>query len=273
MTETELLFPILQFVALVAPAIAILMQLLENAGESDSPAFRFLEVAIVIIVAGAGIILGQLLILIEDSTTQIGVFLIFSSLILLAAGIAWRALPFTDNLELSVNSVGDLIYYTKEIIGRLVALSITLLPAVGYYLYFEQFTLNYLEMGSVTELNLVDTHILFSVVAFIIGFRFLLYLLNVGYLTNYTISDAIKESLASTIAGYVVVVIFLAPAFILAHVLINFPSGIVDINRSRTFLTLVYFWMAIVILAVYGIELWAEKEDYSRFAEDDDEEN
>lgn len=43
MPESELLFSLLRFVALVAPAMAILMQVIEQSNESSSAPFRFLE--------------------------------------------------------------------------------------------------------------------------------------------------------------------------------------------------------------------------------------
>lgn len=269
MPDEEILFSILQFVALVAPAMAILMQLLENSDEAESPAFRFLEIGMLTIIFGGSIILVQILLQLENIATQFGVILIFTSLIALAGGIAWRAIPATDDISLSVSSLNDLYHLSKQIVGRLFALIIPLIPAVAFFVYFEQFSTVYLQAGYLREIEIVDIHATITVVALFISLRFILYLINVGYLTRYSIGAMFYESVISVIAGYSVVIAFLSIPFLIIHVLINIPVGI---NLDNPIFSIAYLWVALILIVIYSIDMLAENEDFSRIAADDEDE-
>lgn len=90
-----MLLALLRFVALVAPAVAILMQVVSNreSGEGLSVEFELLQIALSLIVLGGLIIGYQFILTVENTLTFVGILSIFVSLPFLAVAIWWRNLP------------------------------------------------------------------------------------------------------------------------------------------------------------------------------------
>jgi len=272
MADQELLFSLLRFVALVTPAMAIFLQLLASTGETDSPVFRAIEFAIFGSVVGAGIILLQLLGQIEDSITQIGTLFIFGSLLFLAAGVGWRVIPFTDNISVSATSPRDAFTIAIKLVGLVIVFTIPFVPPL--LLFFADINrLNeLLNFGFIQTTDILTPKLFFIIVFTVAAARFDLYLADVGYISEYTLNEAFEESVGATIAGHLVTLLFIAPTFISAYILTFLLDYILNIDGSYWFFSVAYLWTNLLIVIIFFIDLWGEKEAENRLAADDPEE-
>jgi len=266
MADTDILFPILQFTALVAPAMAILMQVLAGEDEAESPAFRFLEVGVLAILFGGLLILIQLLGEVNNYITQFSVILIMGSLLASAAGVGWRAIPYTKDTGASVSSFSDLTKFSSLLIGRIVGLSIPFIPATIYFYYGKSISQEYLLLGlSNSEWN-TNIHLATTLWFLFIAVRVIIYLANVGYLTQYSNKDILQESIGSTLGGYGASLILASPPFIIAEIVEYIP---ILIEKENTIFLISYLWAILVTGAIFSIDIMAEKEGEKRIAEDD----
>jgi len=268
MVNVETLFSILRFVALVAPAMAIFMQVLNDSGEEDSAAFRFLEMGLVLVTLGGSIILIQILRMINNVTTQFAIVLIFTSLIALAGGVAWKAIPATDTISVSVNSVRDIPHIVVEMIVRLVAFSLVFSSPLLVYEFGEGLTRSYFVVGGFKAIGEFGIHFLMVVVFTIMSFRLLIYLISVGYLTGYSARELLNESTTATIAGHLILILIISVPFILAHLSVALLSRFIDVTVNHPIFSFSYMWIFVSLIAIFSIDLWAEEEDYPRLATD-----
>lgn len=261
MADQELLFSILRFVALVSPAVAIFMQLLQSSGEDESPAFTFLEGGFVFIFLGALIIMGQLWTTVQDWVTKLGITLVFGSLILIAAGIVWRAVPFTEDISISVNSLSDIWELTKVVIGRIVAFSLPLVLLSNLWFYSRPLIDQYLYVGPIwLYVDILPSELMTLFVLFII-IRLDIYLLNTGYLSDHTALEAIKESFMATFAMLIVLLVILIPTFALPYLLVFLSGYLYPISLTHVINVLPYIWASIVVVIIFPTELWGEDGD------------
>lgn len=265
MVDEKVLFPILQFVALVAPAMAIFMQVLDPSGEGDSAAFRFLEVGLFLVTLGGSVILIQLLVQIGNTTTQFAIFMIFSSLIALAGGVAWKAIPITDEISVSVSTVGEFLHLLVQSVLRAVGFLLAFVPPIVVYLYGQGIT-SYLAVGGFSGVGGISVHILAVVVFLLMSIRISIYLISVGYINNYSVKELFIESAEATISGHAVLILLASIPFILSYIIVLILGPIVDLTVGHSIFGLSYTWTGICLMALYSIDLWAEEEDHLRLA-------
>lgn len=88
MTNTQILLSFLQFIALVIPAIVILMRLENDTRSTHSPSYNILEGALFLSLLGGLIIGAQLYLSISSTVVQIGVIPLLLSLCFVGLGIS-----------------------------------------------------------------------------------------------------------------------------------------------------------------------------------------
>lgn len=267
MPNHELLFSLLRFVALVAPAIAILMQVLQERDSSSTASLRFLEICLLLMVGGGLVIMSQFFRIIGDSTTYFGSVLIFGSLLFLALAIAWDVIPATRGMDLSVSSLTDFLNLTMKAGGKFVGFSIPILAVLGIY-YFESGLFNsYLNIGPIREFAEISPAMFFLAVASLIAIRVDFYLINVGYIQKYTFYETLQESVQATLLLYMVVSAFLLPPFLAFYLIVNINSFGVPIKPPHELFAIPYLWTLVIVLVMFAADFWAEEEDGDRLAE------
>lgn len=192
MAETELLLSMLQFVALVAPAIAILMRVVKGLQEDiDSigvpTEFRILQWAMFLMVIGGMLIGFRLLQMVNDPIIFWGIILVFGALPFLAvalwlnnARISWETSStddfgdFIKHRGLEFSSIGIPTF----IVGGLY---------LGSSLFFSYFLALYLNLGYIQDLQYITPTTFFGAVLSILFLKNLQILYDNGLLpgTNY----------------------------------------------------------------------------------------
>lgn len=267
MENTDSLFSLLRFVALAVPAVAILMQVIQQNDETSSAPLRFLEISFLFMVFGGIVIMTQLLDSIGDNVVYLGTLLIFGSLIFLGSAIAWHAIPATRDLELSISSMKSFKNFSTIVVGRLIAFSIPFMfMAIIYYLIADFVNRN-LSIGLISEIDQLDPSIFYGIILLLIAIRTVLYLLNVGYLEKYSTSDVAKESFQASLLMNIVIPVFIIPVVVVLYVIVNLPSFGLGLNVPDSIFVSSYIWTMFVVLSIYATEFWAEKEDEERLVE------
>lgn len=267
MQDTELLFSFLRFVALVAPAIAILMQVVSNSEDSSPVSFRFLETGFFILILGGIVIFYQLLLTIDGFVTYAGSLLIFLSLGLVALAIAWNSYSVTRNLQVSIHSIKNLKDVTIIGVGKGLSFSIPFL--VFYMVYHILTNIIHIQLNIKPEDSTLffEPFLFYGVVMLIVSLRMALYLANVGYIENYSIKETFYASFVGTFAMFGAVAVFIVPVIVFTHLIMSVEILGLDLSSFGGIRYIHYFWSAIVVVAVLAVDIWAEKEDGERLIE------
>jgi hypothetical protein len=195
--------------------------------------------------------------------------MIFSSLIALAGGVAWKAIPITDEISVSVGSVSELVHLVVQSVLRAVGFSLAFIPPVVVYMYGKEITRSYLKVGGFSGVGTINIHILTVVVFSLMSVRIWIYLISVGYINQYTLNDLYKEVTLATFAGHIVLIILASIPFIISHVAVIILANVTDLTTNHPIFFIAYMWTVICLIGLYSIDLWAEKEDHPRLAEDE----
>jgi hypothetical protein len=266
MIQQDILFSILRFAALLAPAIAILMQLLEGTDENKSPSFRFLEVSFILIIIGTLVVIYQILVSIESTATQFATALIAGSLIFIAAGIGWRAVPGTENISPNIDTIGDLRKLAKLLIGRPIIFSLPTIVAYLIFILLNESVGTYSNIGYISLTNDISSSDFFAIFLFLIAVRTTVYLINTGHFYKHSFFEGVFEATIGTLLFFLVIAVFVAPAFILAYPVHFVSNLIIDISMSNILFTLPHLWAILIALVMFITEVWGESEDDTRLA-------
>lgn len=270
MPDQELLFSLLQFVALVIPAVAIIIQVLQGSNdESNSGIIRVLELSLLLLFFGGLIIIGQLLYLIEGESVQIGTGLIFSSLIFVSLALIWKSLPL--NIEPSIDSIEDLLSLSKSALEILISFVLPIGAVVFVYFFSNSWVVPILDIGPIHESNIITPSLIFAVILFPIPIRIIFYLINVGYVSNYTGIDTFSESLGATVLFVLIYPLFVLPVYGAAQLIYIVLNYLIAIESTNIIFIFPHLWATFMIFVMFGTNFWGEKEDEERLMADDDD--
>lgn len=266
MIEEEVLLPLLQFVALLAPAIALLMQLMENSDQDNAPALRFLEFALLFSIIGAAIILIRLTAQIQNFYVLMSIYSIFAGLFLLTLGMTWWALPGTENYRISPPSVEDLPSSIIHVSGRIFILILPFTPILLYTAYYQDEIDRYFNHGFIKNIDYIEPSQLFLLFLVLFGIRLTRYLIAVGYLSEYSFKDALYESTIGTISGYTAIILMGLIPFGIVYILDRVFVSVLSLGVSEIGFTLAYCWVTLLAIVMFYADLWGENEDEERLA-------
>lgn len=191
----------------------------------------------------------------------------FFSLIFLALAIAWNAIPATRNLELSVSSMRSLWTLTLKMIGKLAAFIVPFIISYGVLYFSSGFLDAHMNIGPIREVDQVSPSSFYGISLFLISIRISLYLVNVGYITEYALIDTFTESLAATILFHIVFPLFIIPVVILSYSIVYIGNIGAPINPPNYLFIVPYLWTLFMVFILFGTDFWAEKEGEERLAE------
>lgn len=255
MTESDLLFSFLRFVALVAPAIAILMQLLSNNVNQSSFPFRLLEASLISIFMGGLIILYNLSVLIEGIYIQIGSFLIFMSLLFAAAAIGWNATSMSQKFaEVTGTSPGF-----RAVLSQLFYILIALIPAFIIFYLSSFIFIKYIEgivnIGPIRNMDSITPIVAFIAANLLLAVRVSQLLVEKDSIPVRDLEKSFTNSMAYS--GSLVIAFYLVAIFpiIIFRVVLYVPSSYVGFSKESVIFILPYLWAGIVLAAIFAADI------------------
>ncbi|MDG5761693.1 hypothetical protein QA600_20425 [Natronococcus sp. A-GB1] len=269
MPDQELLFSLLQFVALVIPAVAVIIQIIQRSNDSSaSGLIRVLEWGLLLIFIGGLIIIWQLILIVDQIYVQVGIGFIFGSLLFVSLALIWRTAPL--DIEPSVDSFSDLWSLSKSVVGIVGSFSIPFLIVVATFYFSDPWLAPILNIGPVQESEVLTPSLVLAVILFPISIRIVFYLINVGYVTNHSTTDMLSESIAASILFVIIYPSFIIPVFVLAQIIYYAGNYVVEIDSASLIFVFPHLWTAFMILIMFMTDFWGEKEDEGRIMSDDD---
>jgi hypothetical protein len=271
MTGSQMLFPLLQFVALVAPAIAILMQVLEEKDGRTSFALSLLEVALLAMIFGSLILLVELLGTIENTLTVGSVLLINGSLLLAAVAVAWNSLNLSEKFSGTTGtspSFRTVAVQTVEI-GLVLSL-VVLINIIGLFVFAEYLPW-LVNVGPIYSNEIIDPTLYYSVIFVFLILRVVVYLANVGKIPVTDLQDSVSES-----SGYALSFVILFPILgfgqlALFQVLLYNPW--VNVARGHDVFILPHLWALFVLVALFAGNMDDEEDDENQNGESSENES
>jgi predicted anti-sigma-YlaC factor YlaD len=251
--ERDFLLALLRFVALISPAIVILMQVVSSVdhdNEIEIGPIKFDELDVLksslgLILAGGTLIGIKLLSIMSDPVVMIAVILIFSALPA-SAFAAW--LFRKEDAFSGQGSIKDVIFSMK-----IVRLAVgTIIPAAIYYIALkeaESWLNQKMSIGLMTEGNLTPTIIL--------GIALVLTLLK-GIYTAYRrglLFDSDLEEFVSVVGNYSILLPFAMSVFLMPvwGVLIA-VAVFTPVERSQAIFNIILLWVILIYWAIMAHE-------------------
>lgn len=250
MNEQRLLLSLLQFVALIAPAIAILMQVivaLHDEGNSEQSLYevRLIQWSLILVLLG-GIIIGvELFNFITNTIVKIGIILIFGSLPFLAISIWLANTRYLWRKESDLN-------FIEHIFNRIISIgSISVSTIFSGFVLFISFSLtqgimiNYLNYGYFYENNLI--RIFFIIQFIVILILVILTLWGNNALPSTNLKKVVNNTFICFFTIYSFYLLFVVPVYIIVFLIVF----IFEINKSNLFLNIPHIWSILIILILY----------------------
>jgi len=261
MVNQNILFPLLQFVALVAPAIAVILQLLEDRGDSDEFAFKLLEGALVAILFGTVLLLLELIQSLDSTVVIIGSSLVFLSLLLTSIAIGWETTSLSDSFaEATGNSPS---YLTVSY--QLIKLSVVVTPSViifgaTWYL-FDQFLSNLFNLGPIREIEAITPSIFFLICLATLFIRSLIYFVDTGKIPVKDLNNQVGDALGNVFAIILVFLLMSTIPYLIFFPLTILKLSVLPISPSSPIFILSYIWVVLVVVILFASNFGEEKDD------------
>lgn len=261
------LLSILQFVALIIPAFAILMQIVTSIDIDEDievyslkiDEFKIFQYSLISVIGGGALILYRLLSYIENSSVIIGVILIFGSLPMTVLGI-WilsgrrsfegsSSDSLSDHLQASLGS-------TLRTLSSIVFVSIP--PSFAIYLS-SIYSNEYLSFGIFQNGWILTTHQFLSI-------GFLICIIK-GVLTLNAGDTEIERTGGGQIGyefgvGLLLVflyLVFTAPLYLASIGLLYVPENIFHIGKAHPVFNIPYIWSTVVYYALLVFDFEPEE--------------
>ena len=269
MPNEDTLLSILSFAALVAPAIAVVMQVLENRGEQGSFQFTLLEVGLVTILSGTLILMIQLINKMENLLTILGSLLIFLSLSFAALAIGWSATSLSKKFAEATGASPDIWMVSKQAFYLSLVISIPAL-VYGVILYsFDVLVSEGFNIGPIKNIDTVTPTILLGIVLFLLFIRTMIYLVRVSAIPVSDLNTSMRDSFSISLGlsfGYLA--LGAAPIY-LSRLVFFVPDSIIQISQNNPGFTLPYAWSMLVVLVLFASKLDDEEEAEEEIEEED----
>lgn len=254
------LLELLRFAALVAPAIAGLMQVLESEGVRGSFAFDLLELGLVSILIGGVILIARLVVVLDDNFAVIGSLFIFVSLLSAAAAIGWHSTSLSKKFAEATGSSPSIWTVGKQMVSLVFVLAIpAILISISLYMIDEALK-SRLAVGPIRNIDSVTPTIMLGLVLFVTFIRIVVYLLRTGAIPVDDIGDSMVESTTISVVMLVILLVFTLPAFLPFYSLFYIPRSIVIVSKSHIVFLIPYLWTGLFPILLFASEFEQEKE-------------
>jgi len=260
MDDEQFLLSLLQFVALVAPALALLMQVIQNRDASDD-AFKLLEGAFTLIIIGGLLILIRLLQQLEDFVTFIGTLMISGSLIFIAVAIWWRLIPLSLQFSLereSIEDIGNLI--KKSFLSGLITMVPIALSFVSYFV-FDRYLVQAVNLGPIRNIELLTPSELAIVILILLTVKIFIEMVDLSLVPYNKFTEAFSETAGISFAYLMLYFILVAPVFLLfswGFILFGDP---LNIRSDSIIFAVPYVWALLMLIACLAISYEPDDEE------------
>lgn len=266
MVGTSFLLNLLQFVALVAPALAILMQVVLTIeddrtleiGPLSIDELRILQLSLVIILLGGGIIGGQLITAVDNTHIVLGMVLIFGGLPFSAIAVFLMANKAAYADEVSSSSLYEQMRnnFTNAVSIMLVAG----IPAGAYFVMHEYlkdwvdttFSFGIFHQGFVDPSMFLGAGFMAMVVKSLLTvFKY-----DIDYMGR-SVNLGVRNALYLPL-GFCV---FVAIPYAIVYFVVNPPITDISVSKTNPLLNIPHFWSFAVLYVLLA-------HDYDPFQED-----
>lgn len=268
MVEKTFLLSLLEFVALVAPVIAILMQAIvafhdDIGSENSGPPveFRILQWSLIIVIFG-GLLIGiRLLQFIDDPLVYAGVVLIFGSLPFLAI-VLWLT---NTRASWRSNQSLDFHHHVSNQARNIFSIGFSLTLIAGIYItvsYFSSDFLNkYIQYGLFSKNDSLSPALFFQIVTFLLGIRVVLELNSQGFIPNQDFGVVTEKTIISYFTYLVMMTMFVAPVFIVFSLMSIYVLPLFGLDNSSSLLNIPYLWTVLTLFIAFSTSLdYSDKE-------------
>ncbi|WP_140408828.1 hypothetical protein [Natronolimnobius baerhuensis] len=262
MPDQELLLSLLQFVGLVAPAIAILMQALMSFHDSmdiNRSGFplelELLTVSLLMIVSG-GIVIGvSLLSQLDNPLVILGTGLTFLSLLFVIGAIittiirsAWLR-SSADDFKTHLLNLTSILYYI------FVASSVNIfffgLALWAFWTYLDP----HLQYGIFAQYGPITPTMVVGIILLVLFMRSIMVKWEEGILFRTDNQMVIKYSFVASLSLIVFAVVFIFPSILIIAIFELIPDHIISLDESHKVYNIPVVWSIFILILIYAIPL------------------
>lgn len=259
MPETETLLIVLQFLALVAPALAILMRLIAESGKIDTFSFNAIGISFIFIIIASYLILTVIWYDTENVQFQIVLIPIYFALIFWLFGIIFYVSPLSDLIGQEIGHQIGFFQFANSLVQAIVLglVSSGILAFAGYLIHFFEESLT---VGIIASTDGLEFSHIYLIVCIIILFRVGIFLLRVGSFPIADLGDSIRDVFVTTFAFIAGIFTLGLLPLILIKIIFSDFGFLIEISETNPVYNVGWFWNFIIILMLIAIRLEEEKE-------------
>ena len=253
----QLLFSLLQFVALVIPAVAVLMRIVKERDGVGSGSFKILEIGIVLMICSGLLIGWQLINTMENTLTSVGMLLVVSSLGLVVAGMSWKFIPTELRGEITESPVSVGYKLTRF----LVVVIVNALFFFGVYHYTSNLVGEHLSVGPIVPLTIIDFVGVYPIILAIIYVKSLFMIIEGGYLGRERFHQTVIQGFTAVFVLYLLFMLFVIPVFGILIGITALPKPLPQFNTSSWIFVVGYSWGILIMVIVSGVSFDTDSGD------------
>lgn len=258
MATKTFLLSLLKFVALVAPAIAILMQVVLESTDSDNPPteLRLLLLSLLGMLL-SGLIIAYLLVSkVGGSLLSLAIIVVSVSLLLVAVSIVMTDVSQFWSAGTSKPGVKQLLMTKGTILGRItMAVAFVSAPFI-LLLYFGRSLIDqWLGFGYFSSEPIISPSVFFGFLSSIMVLQGLIQLFQNGILPNSDSGEVFSNSVSVGLTWLCVSALIISPVYILTYVLFLIPDSILHISRVNVIANFAHIWAILVTLFFFAVDV------------------
>lgn len=249
-------FNLLQFVALVTPAIAVVLEIIESRDGPGSFAMTLLEIALVGSFIGGLLLLAELIITSSRLLITLGASFVFVSLLLTSFVISWDSLSLSKIFAEVTGSSPSLfgIFTHTGKLAIVLIFAIISLP-VEIYLITEYVPIIF-DLGPLREIEPVSPFVLSTIMLTVLFMRSIIFSFRSGNIPVTDLQNAVTQSLAgSLVIMWVLPIMGLLPTGLL-YLVISYTS---ILSLESPIFLISYAWLLLLMLIILAAKLDQEE--------------
>jgi len=253
MPDRSLLLALLRFVALVAPAVAILMQVVNDrdSGDGLSVEFELLQAAFTLIVVGGLIIGVQFLQTVNNRLTSLAIALIFASLPFLAIAIWWRNLPARIKPPESASPTESFRYLIFDLIPMALVLILPFVFSGGvYYLVGDPLSAG-LAIGFAADLSLLGGEFFLIGVLTVISVKSA----HLAFQANGIPPKNVSNAFTATGFYYLIIISVFGVMVLLPYLAAIGAMMFFNTNPTNVALNIPHIWSGVILLLILRMQV------------------
>lgn len=260
MAEVETLLVVLQFLALVAPALAILWRLITESRGVKSYGSVSIGLCFILLILSAWMILVFIWLEFQNIYFRVSILPIFFALFFWLLGILMFVTPLSVWFSKELGPEPTLFQLGKSMLKGLFlgAIGGILLGFSGYLLFLLE---DHLNVGLIAATEGLEFWQLYMILSIIVLFRSGVYLLRRGTFFVDDLGLSIKDTMTITLALIIGIFLLGLLPVIAAKILFTDMGIFVQLSADHPVYNIGWFWNVLLILALLAGHLDNEKRD------------